>query len=188
MKLRVLIFLAIISVLAARSSHYLVINDPKRSDIILVLAGETEKRPERGLELLRQDYGSKLILDVPVSPRFYGSSQADLAQGFIDALPEAKQISLCPITGLSTKAETQDAAACLKNVGGRSVLLVTSDFHTRRALSTFERELPAFQFSVAASFDPRQFGLSWWTNRQWAKVNFEEWLRLTWWQCVDRWR
>ena len=25
-------------------------------------------------------------------------------------------------------------------------------------------------------------------NRQWAKINFDEWLRLVWWQAVDRWR
>jgi hypothetical protein len=41
---------------------------------------------------------------------------------------------------------------------------------------------------VAAATDSRQFGMNWWTNRQWAKVNLEEWMRLTWWQLVDRWR
>jgi len=33
-----------------------------------------------------------------------------------------------------------------------------------------------------------QFGGKWWKHRQWAKVNFDEWLRLVWWQAVDRWR
>jgi hypothetical protein len=54
------------------------------------------------------------------------------------------------------------------------VLLVTSDFHTRRTLSTFKRLCPQYEFSVAAALDEREFGTAWWERRQWAKVNFDE--------------
>jgi uncharacterized SAM-binding protein YcdF (DUF218 family) len=64
---------------------------------------------------------------------------------------------------------------------------VTSEFHTRRALSTFRRELPRRTFSVAATYDSAQFGTHWWTHRQWAKTVVDEWLRLLWWSVVDRW-
>jgi uncharacterized SAM-binding protein YcdF (DUF218 family) len=67
-------------------------------------------------------------------------------------------------------------------------LIVTSDYHTRRALRTFQREAPDYEFSVAAAYDANEFGGQWWRHRQWAKVNFEEWLRLIWWELVDRWR
>jgi uncharacterized SAM-binding protein YcdF (DUF218 family) len=67
------------------------------------------------------------------------------------------------------------------------VLLVTSDFHTRRALSIFQKEDPDWTFSVAAAYDDTQFGANWWTHRQWAKTNVDEWLRMFWWQAVDRW-
>ena len=187
MKLRLAIVLVILAILAVRSSHYLVVDEPQKSDAILVLAGESERRPARGYELLRQGLATKLILDVPVNPRFYGASQPELAQKFIQSFPEAQQMSVCPITGLSTKEEALDAGACLSRSGAHSVLVVTSDFHTRRALSIFRHELPSYTFSIAPSSDPRQFGLKWWTNRQWAKVNCEEWMRLTWWQLVDRW-
>ncbi len=72
--------------------------------------------------------------------------------------------------------------------GAHKVLLVTTSFHTRRALSIFRKQLPAYEFSIAAVNDPRQFGVNWWSNRQWAKVNLEEWMRMTWWQLVDRWK
>ena len=68
------------------------------------------------------------------------------------------------------------------------MLVVTSDYHTRRALSTFRHEVPDMQISVAAATDQQQFGGSWWRHRQWAKLNFDEWLRLVWWEAVDRWR
>jgi hypothetical protein len=188
MRLRVALILMVLVFVVARSSRYLIVDEPRKSDVILVLAGETERRPARAQELLRQGYGAKLILDVPVNPRFYGASQQELAQRFIEALPEAKQMSVCPITGLSTQEESRDAARCLGASGVHSILIVTSDFHTRRALSIFRRELPGYDLSVAAATDSRQFGMNWWTNRQWAKVNLEEWMRLTWWQLVDRWR
>jgi uncharacterized SAM-binding protein YcdF (DUF218 family) len=66
-------------------------------------------------------------------------------------------------------------------------LLVTSDYHTRRALSTFNRVLPR-DYSIAAVFDAREFGVQWWRHREWAKMNFDEWLKLIWWELVDRWR
>ena len=36
--------------------------------------------------------------------------------------------------------------------------------------------------------DPREFGVRWWRHREWAKTNFYEWLRLAWWELIDRWR
>jgi hypothetical protein len=39
-------------VLAAFSGKYLIVNQPEKSDAILVLAGETDQRPARGLELM----------------------------------------------------------------------------------------------------------------------------------------
>ena len=44
-----------------------------------------------------------------------------------------------------------------------------------------------YSFSVAAARDDKQFGSRWWTNRQWAKTCFDEWLRLLWWSSVERW-
>ena len=43
-------------------------------------------------------------------------------------------------------------------------------------------------FSVAAAHDPREFGVNWWQHREWAKTNFNEWMKLVWWEAVDRWR
>jgi len=68
------------------------------------------------------------------------------------------------------------------------VLLVTSDFHTRRALNVFRREIPEYEYSVAGSHDAAQFGERWWTHRQWAKTFVNEWARLLWWKLVDQWR
>jgi DUF218 domain-containing protein len=188
MRLRVTLIVILLGLLSLRSGRYLIVDDPQKSDVILVLAGETQLRPERALELLSQGYGAKVILDVPAQPRFYSFSQAELVQKFIATLPQPERISICQITGLSTREESRDASLCLAGSRAHRVLLVTTSFHTRRALSIFRRELPGYEFSIAAVNDPRQFGVNWWSNRQWAKVNLEEWMRMSWWQLVDRWK
>jgi len=172
---------------AAVSGRFLVVDEPKSADILMVIAGETDRRPARGLELLAQGFAPRMILNVPAGPKIYQWTQPELAAKYIQGLPGGSRVTICPITGLSTKAEAGDAESCLRQAGARRVLLVTSDYHTRRALSVFSRELPGYEFSVAAAYDPREFSTSWWQNREWAKTNLNEWLRLMWWELVDRW-
>lgn len=178
----------VILLFIASSGGFLVIDKPEHADVIVALAGETERRPERAVGLLSQGFASRLILNVPNDARVYSRTDLQLAQEYISRLPQKDAISICPIDGLSTNAEAYDAARCLRAWPVHSVLLVTSDFHTRRALSTFSHDLPQYHFSVAAAYDPVQFGPHWWKHRQWAKQNVGEWFRLLWWDAVDRWR
>jgi hypothetical protein len=174
--------------LAARAGNFLLVDAPQRSDVILALAGETDRRPARALELLARGYGRKVIINVPAGAQVYGLSEVELAQKYIQSLPQAAAISVCPIEGLSTKEESKDAEKCLNREGAKSVLIVTSDYHTRRALDIFRHELPTREFSVAAARDDSYFGTRWWQHRQWAKTFVDEWLRLIWWKSVDQWR
>lgn len=162
-------------------------NDPQRSDVIVVLAGETEYRPALALQLLDRNYGRRMLLDVPAASEIYNITQLQVAREYVSSLPDNHSIDLCPIEGLSTKAESHDVAKCLALEPGTKVLIVTSDFHTRRALSIFRRELPGKTFSVAAAHDPAQFSAQWWKRREWAKTCVDEWLRLAWWEAIDRW-
>jgi hypothetical protein len=173
--------------LAMKAGGFLVMDAPLPSDVILVLAGETDRRPERALQLLAQGYGRRVVLDVPTNTKIYEFTEIQLAQKYIQDLPQAGSVSICPIDGLSTKDESKDAEKCLAREGSKSVLIVTSDFHTRRALSIFRREIPGHEYSVAAARDGTQFGVRWWTHRQWAKTLVNEWVRLIWWKAVDQW-
>jgi DUF218 domain len=186
-KLALTVVALFLAAVGAASGRFLVLNQPRKSDVIVVVAGETDRRPARGLELLDQGYAPRLILDVPAEATIYKWSQLEIAKKYIAELPEAGLITVCPVYGLSTKDEARDAARCLQSLSARSILLVTSDFHTRRALSIFNHVFPA-DYSVAAAFDATNFGVQWWRHREWAKTNFEEWAKLIWWELVDRWR
>ena len=178
----------LVALLLSTSGAFLVVNGPQHADVIVVLAGETDRRPARALELLRAGYAPQVLLDVPAAAKIYDRQTIDVAQNYVNGLPDHEKIAICPIVGLSTKAEAQDVVRCLGRTTGERILLVTSDYHTRRALSIFRRELKGSEISVAAASDPAQFGGSWWKHRQWAKVNFDEWTKFVWWQMVDRWR
>jgi uncharacterized SAM-binding protein YcdF (DUF218 family) len=179
---------AVLVLLGANAGKVLVVDAPEPSDLIVVLAGETDRRPARALQLLEQRYGNRVILDVPSQAKTYGFTQLQLAEKYVQDFPRAAAISICPIEGLSTRDEARDVEKCLAREDGKRILLVTSDFHTRRALSIFRHELRGKVFSVAAARDDSQFGVKWWTHRQWAKTFVDEWLRLLWWEAIERWR
>lgn len=174
--------------LASRAGSFLVLDEPRTADLILVLAGETDRRPQRALELLAQGYGKRILLDVPNNARVFGSTEIDLAGKYVHDLPQAASISICPIDGLSTKAESRDVERCLAHEPAQRILIVTSDFHTRRALAIFRHELPGHEYSVAATRDDAAFGDRWWIHRQWAKTFADEWMKIIWWKAIDRWR
>jgi hypothetical protein len=186
-RVRIVVLALLLLWLAASSAKFLIIDEPQKSDAVLVLAGETDHRPVRALELLAQGYAGQVVFDVPADGKVYESTYLQLAQSWASSQPQSQLLTVCPIHGLSTKAEVFDVVECLRRTNVRSILLVTSDFHTRRALAIFRKEDPNRTFHVAAAYDPTQFGTQWWRHRQWAKTNVSEWLRLLWWELVDRW-
>ncbi|MGC2475255.1 MAG: ElyC/SanA/YdcF family protein [Candidatus Sulfotelmatobacter sp.] len=173
---------------AFNAGKILVIDDPKPSDVMVVLAGETDRRPARALELFYHGVAPRVLIDVPAQARVYDTMQVELAEQYVRKLPGASSIGICPIEGLSTLEESHDVGKCLAHERGARVLIVTSDFHTRRSLSIFRHEFHGKSFSIAAAHDYSQFGTHWWAHRQWAKTCLDEWIRLIWWETVERWR
>jgi len=176
-----------LTIFAANAGRLLVVNAPQPADVILVLAGETDRRPARALQLVDQGYAHRVVIDVPAAARIYEFTQLELAEKYVERLPQAASVRICLSKGLSTRDESHDAEKCLASEEGSRVLIVTSDYHTRRALSIFRHEVRGKFFTVAAARDDTQFGTCWWANRQWAKTCFDEWLRLLWWNAVERW-
>jgi hypothetical protein len=186
---RFFIVLFLAATLAARQAgRFLVVDNPEKSDAIVVLAGETYYRPSHALELLRQGMAPRVFLNAETRNLVYDQRLTDIAQRYINSLPEANSISVCPIVSSSTNAEVEDVSRCLKPLDAHRVLIVTSEFHTRRSLMIFRHRLPQYQFSIAAAHNSAQFGEAWWTNREWAKTTLDEWMKMLWWQAVDRWR
>ena len=135
--------------------NYLIVNDAEKSDAIVMLAGDqVDQRYWRALDLLRGGYGHHLLVDAGAG-QVYGQSYLDLAANFIarTAGENASQISTCVVKGDSTKEEAPQVGECLAKLQPppHSVVLVTSDYHTRRALSIFRQRLPQIRWTAGAT-------------------------------------
>ena len=186
------VVLIVFALLFFQPGSFLVVDNPDKSDAILVLAGAaSDNRYLHGLELLRAGYGRHLVLDTTTGV-IYGHGLIDLAREFVarTAGPNLAEVNVCPVEGDSTKDEAPQAGQCLQKLQPppHSVLIVTDDYHTRRALSIFRKRLPQYHWSTAPTPNPFLFGQPWWKNREWAKTYLTEWQKLLWWELYDRWQ
>jgi uncharacterized SAM-binding protein YcdF (DUF218 family) len=180
-------FLILIIVLLLHSGSFLVLNSPEHADAILVLKGG-EGSYWHAVKLQKQGYADRILLDASVIRMVYGKSEAELATEFLNRISPLGLAEVCPTVQDSTFGEAADVKRCLARLNISSVLIVTSDFHTRMALSIFQKRLPQYRWSVAASSAPYHDADQWWKHRAWAKTVLEGWEQFAWWELVDRWR
>jgi uncharacterized SAM-binding protein YcdF (DUF218 family) len=170
------------------SGRLLVLDQPVRSDVILVLDGDNDDvRFWRAVNLLRAGYARDVLLDQRSDHIQFGQSQANAAQQFVARL-QLDHVLVCPGRMQSTAEEVEFAGRCLAMFASHRILIVTSPYHTRRALTIFRHRLPQYQWSVAAAEDRPNYGVQWWRSRAWAKTWLSETQKFAWWELVDRWR
>lgn len=187
----IIAFVFALALALPRAGSYLVIDRPSPSDAIVVLAGDMgDSRLNRGLQALKTGLGRELLIDADNRNLVFGKTLAQIAQTYIQGLPpeQAARIHVCPHAAKSTIEESGEVARCLAPLRPRQVLIVTSDYHTRRALSIFEQRLPQYQWSVAAARDETEFRQDYWNNRQSLKTTLLEWMKLAFWELVERWK
>ena len=172
-----IIFLFRHQILAGLGWRLVKAGDPHKADIALVLAGDQYgNRILKGAELVREGYAPKVLVSGPGG--LYGKYECDLAIAFAVAhgYPETYFI---PVRhwALSTKTEAQVMVPALRRLDARTVLLVTSDFHTRRAGKIFRAAAPDLTWYVVAAPDHEFAPSVWWHTREGRKVFFIEWMK-----------
>lgn len=191
-RLIAVVAVVLVLLLIFQPGSFLVFNDPQKSDAIVVLAGDhNDVRYNHGMELLRAGYGQHLVLDVGYG-RIFGQSAMDLAANFVkeSAGADASRVSICAIDHDSTNEEAPQIGECLARLQPppHSVVVVTDEYHTRRALSILRKRVPQYEWSAGAAVDPGLFGTPWWKQREWAKTYLYEVEKLLWWELWERWR
>jgi uncharacterized SAM-binding protein YcdF (DUF218 family) len=165
------------AVLAELGSYLIKADPPEKADIALVLAGDGEgNRILKAAQLARQGYVSKILVSGPSG--VYGQYECDLAIPFAvkAGYPESYFMHF-ENDARSTQEEARDAIARLRQLGMHKVLLVTSDYHTRRAGKIYRTAAPDLQFVVVAAPDKYFTPGGWWHNRQGEKIAFNEWVK-----------
>jgi hypothetical protein len=182
---------ALAATLLPFAGRALVIDNAQPSDLAIVLGGDADDvRLQRALDLLGAGYVHDVVLDESDWMQF-GQPIFKHAEDYVQKLPAETRVHVhvCPFSGDSTAGELRVIWQCAKASAPRAtrVVLVTSNFHTRRALSVAKRRLPQYSWSVAAAPDHR-FGVEWWRDREWAKTCLTEWQKLLWWELAEKWK
>jgi uncharacterized SAM-binding protein YcdF (DUF218 family) len=113
-------------------------------DVIVLLGGDTFGRPVRVAELYRDRAAAKILI---CGQGDWGSNRAKLIQA---GVPQ-QSIFLEP-DSTSTRQNAQFSIPLLRSVGARRVILVTTWFHSRRALRVFQHDAPDIQFYSRPSY------------------------------------
>lgn len=165
------------AVLAGLGSYLVKAEAPEKADIALVLAGDGDgNRILAAAELARRGYVSRVLVSGPSG--MYGHYECDLAIPFaIKAGYPASYFLHFENEARSTQEEARDAIARLRQLGVHKILLVTSDYHTRRAGNIYRAAAPDLEFVVVAAPDRYFTASGWWHNRQGEKIAFNEWVK-----------
>jgi uncharacterized SAM-binding protein YcdF (DUF218 family) len=158
--------------------EYLTYTEPPcKADMIVVLAGDFfGHRIQKAGDLAKAGWAPTVL--VSGAGTCYGVNEGDLAIQFVTraGYPAALFFNL-PSPGRSTTEEAQYIVPELHRRGVHRFILVTSDFHTRRAAKIYRQTAPDIPFCVVAAPDGDFSPDGWWHNREGRKVAFTEWLK-----------
>jgi uncharacterized SAM-binding protein YcdF (DUF218 family) len=173
----VLLILFHTQVLTALGNYLVKAGPPQKADVIVVLAGDGfGHRILKAGELIKEGYAPTALISGPDGN--YGYYECDLAIPFAVKAgdPESEFVHL-EHHGRSTAEEAQAVVGKLHAMGAKKVLLVTSNYHTRRAALIFRRAAPDLDFIVVAARDQFFEPDSWWRSREASKIFLLEWTK-----------
>jgi uncharacterized SAM-binding protein YcdF (DUF218 family) len=161
--------------LGALGAYLIHADPPTKADYAVVLAGDAHgHRVIEAAELVRRGFVRKVLVSGPCC--CYDVPESDMAVSFAvrKGYPEEYFIKV-PHSATSTWQEAQVLIPELRRLGAHSFLLVTSDFHTRRAGRYFGKLADGLAMHVIATPDEYFRWNSWWHDREAQKVFYMEW-------------
>jgi uncharacterized SAM-binding protein YcdF (DUF218 family) len=169
-------------------ARYLVIEDPlQNSDAIFLLNGDFNRRPFHASELYRNGFARRIIIaraeDSPSVKLGVTQNTTDLSVQTLKKLgvPAGAIIELRPPGGVTS---TYDEATALREYVVRSkplnIILVTSEFHSRRASWTFHHVLDgtASRLMLSPVSDSKYTVTNWWRQEDGLIACQNEYLKL----------
>jgi len=155
---------------------YLIQSDaPFPAEIIVVIGGgRTGNRILKAAALAQEGYAPRVL--VSGVDDIYGLHESDLEVMFaVRHGYDERLFQKLRVNPDSTAEEARDVAAELHRLGIRKYILVTSDYHTRRAGKMFRKATPDMEVRVVSAPDPLFHVRDWWRDRQTQKVVLLEW-------------
>ena len=162
---------------------------PARVNATVVLQGSIVAEKARiagGIDLLQRGVADKALLSVP-KESYWGQSIPPVARAYLErnyGVDLASRVEFCemPAGVNSTTQEVTTLSSCIQDHHWQSVIVVTSNYHTRRARIIWRRITrhdPNLHVFVEGVADP-EFRQPWWRHRQSAKIWVLESSKLVW--------
>jgi uncharacterized SAM-binding protein YcdF (DUF218 family) len=189
----VVLFLLLVAATLRWGGYLLVKNDalPSHADGAVILQSSLVSENARiagAIRLLQQGVVNHILLSIPETG-FWGQSLPSLARGYLEkqyGRDIAARFEFC-ITGPGVDSTEQEAEAlipCIENRDWHSIIVVTSNFHSRRAGMIWRRAWKSRQLPLLLSVDgvqdPSFAPAGWWRHRLYAKTWFFETTKLIW--------
>lgn len=168
------------------AGQFLVEDDgAQKADCILVLGGdEFGTRIIRAAQLAQAGYAPYVIVD---GPKALIGHESDITIEYAVQAGYPSQLfrpELLPTGMDSTNAEAVYVAdTLLKPNHIKKILLVTSNYHTRRAARFIRKAAPWLEVAVIPAPDPYFTPDGWWKSRSGRKTFLYEWLKT----ISERW-
>ena len=171
-----LLYLARVPLLRLAGEFWVVDEPPETSDVIVVLSGDNydAERAARAASLFKSGMAPRVVA-TGRALRSYATTTDLMKRDLIEhGVPET---AIVPFTHKAD--DTRDEAAVVSEFvtshGWKKILLVTSNYHTRRSQYIYEHTLPSNDqlLTVAApdsDYDPNY----WWKTRTGVKIFFHE--------------
>jgi uncharacterized SAM-binding protein YcdF (DUF218 family) len=157
--------------------QYLVETDPPaKSDMIIVLGGDWfGNRILKAAELSKQGYAPHVL--VSGGGYLYGKYEGDMAVPFAVSHGYDEKIFIKLLyPSSSTRDEAKAVIPELRRLGVKKYILVTTEFHTRRAGKIFRELAPDLELRVVPSPDTLHWN-NWWREREGRKTFLMEWTK-----------
>ena len=162
---------------------------PEHFDAAIVLQGSITAEKARvagAMGLLRSGRASHALLGVP-GESYWGQSIPPVARSYLERTYGGDLAALTDFCEIgedvdSTMQEAQALAPCIQEHHWQSIVIVTSNYHTRRARILWKRITrgePNLHVWIDGVTDP-EFHQSWWRHRQSAKIWLMETTKLVW--------
>lgn len=149
---------------------------PRKADAIVVLAGDQfGPRILTAGKLIQEGWAPYAIID---GTPYFGTNEAEIAIAYAvsNGYP-ASYFRRFERDMDSTREETTRLARELKQAGVHNIILVTSNYHTRRASSLMKRAAPWLAVDTVAAPDKYFSPGGWWKSRGGQRTFLYEWLK-----------
>jgi uncharacterized SAM-binding protein YcdF (DUF218 family) len=172
------LLLGVIALTLRYGGDALIADDPlpAHAQVAVMLDGPTEgviARRNLALSLLQQGRVDHVMFAVG-RVWLWGEWLPDMVRTYVErtyGADIARRTVACEMNTDSTVEEAEASRGCLLERGWTSVIVVTSQYHTRRARRIWKKHVGApFTISVFGVGDPDYDPRNWWRNRHQAKT------------------